>query len=190
MKRLTMKMGKWEGPAILLALFLAGCAAAPEAAPTATLADLSLSTPAPTLTPPADPEGIVFAWIECEDQCAAQLEAVLALGAEATPVLVRTLTEGPPPERSEAMKAHLEQVYKELAAYAETHPEAAVELDQGEYVSLYFDNYLAQYQTKSVQALVALGEPEARDAILKTLRTVRRDDVREALEQALEQLGD
>lgn len=131
----------------------------------------------------------MLAWIECEDQCEPQLDALLALGSEATPVLVRTLTEGPPPDRAESMKAHLEQVYKDLAAYAETHPEAAVELDEGEYVSLYFDNYQAQYQTKSVQALVALNEPEARDAILKTLRTVKREDVREALEQALEQLG-
>jgi hypothetical protein len=179
---------RWLG-GLALVLFTAGCATVTEVTPTSTLAELVFSTPLPSLTPPADAEGIVLAWIECEDQCEAQLEALLALGSEATPVLVRTLTEGPPTERAEAMKEHLEQVYKELAEYAETHPEAALELDQGEYVSLYLDNYQAQYQTKAVQALVALGEPEARDAILKTLRTVKRDDVREALEQALEQLG-
>lgn len=170
-------------------LVLSACATPPESVDEPVKAISAFITPQPTLTPPSEPEGIVLAWIECEDQCEAQLEAVLALGDQATPILVRTLTEGPPTEQAQAMKAHLDRTYKELATYAETHPEAAVGVDQAAYVALYLDNYQAQYQTKSAQALVAIGGPEARDAILRALRAANREDVRQALERALEGLG-
>jgi HEAT repeat protein len=54
---------------------------------------------------------------------------------------------------------------------------------------LYLDNYLAQYRIRSTQALVAIGDPEATSAIQRALRTTERQDVRQQLQQALQELA-
>jgi HEAT repeat protein len=141
------------------------------------------------VTPLSDPLDIVLAWMECEDDCAPQLQAVLQLGPEATPILIRIVTEGPPPAQMEAMQAHLEGTYRELAAYSETHPEAALRMGEAEYVGTYLGNYAAQYQIRSAQALIAIGDPQAYGPIQDALRSTQRPDVRDALQQALRVLG-
>jgi HEAT repeat protein len=141
------------------------------------------------VTPLTDPLDIVLAWIECEDECAPSLQAVLQRGPEATPILIQIVTEGPPPAQMETMQAHLQRTYRELAAYSETHPEAALRMGEAEYVGLYLGNYTAQYQIRSAQALVAIGDPQAFGPIQDALRSTQRPDVRDALQQALRALG-
>jgi HEAT repeat protein len=167
----------------------AACAAPPSPAPQSATAPFLSATSLPTVTPLSAPLDIVLAWLECEDECAPQLQAVLQLGPETTPILIRIVTEGPPPARLEAMQAHLERTYRELAAYSENHPEAALGMGEAEYVGIYLGNYSAQYQIRSAQALVAIGDPQAFGPIQDALRSTQRPDVRDALQQALRTLG-
>jgi HEAT repeat protein len=147
------------------------------------------ATSVPTVTPVSEPLDVILAWIECEDICEAPLQAVLQLGPEATPILIRIVTEGPPPARMEAMQAHLRRTFEELSAYAERHPEAALTIGEAEYVGLYLDNYAAQYLIRSAQALMAIGDPQAYGPIQEALQSAERPDVRDALQQALRILG-
>jgi hypothetical protein len=172
-----------------LGLAAAACAAPPTPIGQETPEPFLPATSLPTVTPPSDPLDIILAWIECEDECAPQLQAVTELGPEATPILIRILTEGPPPARLEAMQAHLERTYRELAAYGETHPGAALAMGEAEYVGLYLGNFAAQYQIRSAQALVEIGDPQAFGPIQEALRSTQRPDVRDALQQALRALG-
>ncbi len=171
------------------AIMSSACAAAPGLVPEGTPQSGGFATPLPSLTPPTEPFDIVLAWIECEDECEPLLQSVVQLGPEATPLLIRTITEGPPPERLEAMQRHLAQSYEEIVAYSRSHPEAALSIGQEEYVSLYLSNFDALYRIRSAQALVAIGDPEAFGAIQEALRSAERQDVREALQEALRALG-
>jgi hypothetical protein len=174
---------------VLLALTTAGACAAPAQPTIQPLGPFAPATSAPTLTPPSEPLDIVVAWIECEDECGDTLQAVVGLGLEATPLLMQILTEGPPPDRLEAMQQHLARAYEELAAYGETHPEAALAMGQSEYLGLYLDNYTALYQIRSAEALVAIGDPQATSVLQRALRSSERPDVRAAIQEALRQLG-
>lgn len=181
----------WPIRAALLAasLAIAGCAAPAGPISEGTAGPREFGTPRPTATPPTEPVDIVLSWIECEDECAAALQAVVQLGPDATPLLVQIVTEGPPAARVEAMQDHLRITYEELAAYGETHPEAALRLGEAEYLGLYLDNYAALYRIRSAQALVAIGDPQATSALQVALRSSERQDVREAILEALRELG-
>lgn len=172
----------------LLGAALGACAAPAQTTPQAP-APFVPATSLPTVTPPSEPLDIILAWIECEDECGAPLQAVLELGPEATPILIRIVTEGPPPAQVETMQAHLRQTYEELSAYGERHPEAALRIGEAEYVGLYLDNYAAQYLIRSAQALMAIGDPQAYGPIQEALQSTERQDVRDALQQALRVLG-
>ncbi len=181
----------WPALAIGLTVSLtaAACAGTPEPAPGGAAEPRDLSTPRPTLTPPSEPQDVVLAWIECEDECVDALQAVVELGPEATPLLMQIVTEGPPPGRLEAMRQHLTRAYEELAAYGETHPEAALTLGQAEYLGIYLGNYTALYQIRSAEALAAIGDPQATSVLQRALRSSERADVRAAIQDALRQLG-
>jgi len=170
-------------------MVLAGCTAPPDLGADGTPEIRDFGTPLPTVTPPSEPLDIVLAWIECEDECEPHLQAVVRLGPDATAILIQTVTEGPPPERLETMQRHLAQTYQELAAYGETHPEAALRIGTEEYVGFYLDNYDALYRIRSAQALVAIGDTQAFGALQEALRSAERQDVREALQEALRALG-
>jgi hypothetical protein len=182
---------RWPALAAALALGALGssCGPTPEIVEQATPPPFVPPTSIPTVTPPTEALDIVLAWIECEDECAPLLQAVVQLGPEATPILIRTITEGPPPERLEAMRRHLTQTFEELAAYGETHPEAALGIGVDEYVGLYVGNYDALYRIRSAQALMAIGDPQAYGPIQEVLQSTERPDVRDALQQALRALG-
>jgi hypothetical protein len=178
----------WLAIGLAVSLTVAACAGAPEPAPGGAAEPGDLSTPRPTLTPPSEPLDIVLAWIECEDECGGPLQAVVGLGPEATPLLLQIVTEGPPPERVEAMQQHLTRAYEELSAYSRTHPEAALTIGQADYLGLYLGNYTALYQIRSAQALVAIGDPQAAGVLQRALRSSERPDVRAAIQEALRQL--
>jgi hypothetical protein len=179
----------WLAIGLAVALTVGACAGAPEPAPGGAAEPRDLSTPRPSLTPPSEPLDVVLAWIECEDQCAGAMQAVVDLGAEATPLLMQIVTEGPPPERVEAMQQHLSRAYEELSAYGRTHPEAALTIEQADYLGLYLGNYTALYQIRSAQALVAIGDPQAAGVLQRALRSSERPDVRAAIQEALRALG-
>jgi hypothetical protein len=170
-------------------LAAAGACAAPAQPTLLPAPTFAPATSAPTVTPPSEPLDVVLAWIECEDECQAPLQAVLELGPEATPILIRLVTEGPPPAQVEGMQAHLRRTYEEISAYAEGHPEAALPIGEAEYVGLYLDNYTAQYLIRSAQALMAIGDPQAYGPLQQALQSTERPDVRDAIQQALRILG-
>jgi hypothetical protein len=182
---------KWAVLAVALGLGIvsSACAVPPGPVSEGRPETRDLATPLPTVPPPTEPLDIVLAWIECEDECGPQLQAVVRLGPEATPLLIRTVTAGAPPERLQAMQEHLARTYEELTAYGRVHPEAALSMEQSDYVGLYLDNYDALYRIRSAQALTAIGDPQALGAIQEALRSAEREDVREALQQALRGLG-
>jgi hypothetical protein len=183
------KTWPWLAVGLAVSLTAAGCVGALELTPGGAAEPRDFSTPRPTLTPPSEPLDIVVAWIECEDECGEPLQAVVELGPEATPLLLQIVTEGPPPERVEAMQQHLTRAYEDLSAYGQTHPEAALTIGQAEYLGLYLGNYTALYQIRSAQALVAIGDPQAAGVLQRALRSSERPDVRAAIQEALRQLG-
>lgn len=133
-------------------------------------------------------DDVIFAWIECEDECADELAAVVELGPDAVPILIAFLSEGPPSDRADSMIDHLTQSFANLVRYSETHPEAAIELTEEQYVDVYLRNYIALYRIRSANALVAIGAPEASGAIDEALQAATRDDVRQVFTEALEAL--
>lgn len=173
---------------LIFGLFAAGCAA-----------ETGIAAEPISTGPAAEPiqaeqaqrqsvEDIVYAWIECEDQCDRQLEQVLAAGPEANQLLKTTLIEGPPPIRREEMRLYLHDTYNELVQYGKTHPEAAFEVDEEEYISIYFENYVALYQIRSAIALAESGDPASVELITEALKSIRREDVQHALEDTLRNL--
>ena len=161
--------------AVAVACVLSGCPKKPEP---------------PPLTPEKATEvrNAVVAWLECEECTEGQLDAVVKLGEVAVPSLVASLREGPSPAGREGVQRHLMQTYKDLKAYAATHPEADVKMSEDEYVKMYMDNYVALYQTRAAEALGTIGGDAARDALNEAGKTATREDVKRTVGEALGKL--
>lgn len=127
----------------------------------------------------------VVAWLECEECEEGQLEAVQKLGGAAVPTLAATLERGPSAASRERARRHLEDSYAKIAEHVKKYPEQKLEVSQEEYVKIYLENYVANYQVRSAQALSAIGGEPARK-LLETAaeRKSARRDVQSALEAA------
>jgi hypothetical protein len=127
----------------------------------------------------------VVAWLECEECEEGQLEAVQKLGSAAVPTLGATLERGPSAASRDRARRHLEDSYAKIAEHVKKYPEQKLEVSQEEYVKIYLENYVANYQVRSAQALSAIGGEQARK-LLETavVKKSSRGDVQSALEAA------
>ena len=143
---------------------------------------------APRELPPeraAEDRRAVIAWLECEECEEGQLEAVRKLGAQAVPTLGATLERGPSAASRDRARRHLEDSYAKIAEYVRKNPEEKLDVSQEEYAKIYLENYSANYQVRSAQALAAIGGDEARKLLSTAVaRKSQREDVRAAIESA------
>lgn len=120
----------------------------------------------------------IVRWLECEECTDGELEAVLKLGRVAVPTLATTVLEGPAPVRLEELREHLTASYRQQAAYARSHPRAASQMSESEYLAVYTANLVARYRIRSAMALERFGGPEAAQALERALAVALRDDER------------
>jgi len=128
-------------------------------------------------------------WLECEECEENQLENVLKHSAQLQPMLISTLHKGVAPASRELYKRELERRYDELVAYSKTHPNSKPTLPKEEFVNLYLDNMTAQYQTRAAQALSIIGDEKSKQALQEALDKSKREDVKEAITQALQEIN-
>jgi PBS lyase HEAT-like repeat-containing protein len=83
------------------------------------------------------------------------------------------------------VRSGLTKAYRDLTAYAVTHPKDKVPVEEATYVATYLSNYAAVYQIRSAQALGAIGGPDARPALEAALKQPLRADVHAAVKAAL-----
>jgi hypothetical protein len=132
----------------------------------------------------AEARRTIVSWLECEECTEGELEAVQKLGSAAVPTLGATLASGPSAASREKVRRHLETSYVGIAEYAKKSGDK-LEISQEEYVKYYLENYAANYQVRSAQALAAIGGDEARKLLATQIkRKSARDDVQSAMEEA------
>lgn len=128
------------------------------------------------------------------------LDRVVAFGAEAVPLLTVAVKEGPDAnERAQLerdaiadfrrLRAHLKE--GGLREVREPDVRASAELlDEKTYVAMRQRSFVSGYQERAVNALVALGKPEAVAALRELAADPKlSNDLKEAVAEALTRLG-
>ena len=132
---------------------------------------------------------VIAEWLQCEECVDGELDALVQLGAPlAEPTLAATLLGGPSPASLALREAELRVRYLELVEFARSHPHAPVGMDLEQHVATYLANFVALQRIRSAQGLAALRGPGAVSALRKTQGLNLRQDVREAVDEALAQL--
>jgi hypothetical protein len=133
---------------------------------------------------------VISAWLQCEECVDGELDALVQLGAPlAEPTLAATLLGGPSPA-ARAMREHeLRERHPELVEFARSHSHVSVSMDREQYVAAYLANFVALQRTRSAQGLAALRGSGAVKALREAQRLDLRQDVREAVEEALAQFA-
>jgi hypothetical protein len=140
----------------------------------------------------------IVAWLECQECVDGQLQAVVKLGAAAVPSLKASLMLGPSEASLQALRRHLSRDYKRLIDYAKRHNRPGIKWTEDKYQQIYVSNYIALYQIRSVNALVAIAlaheitVPDVKTALKEASAPDRPDllrgEVKEAIAKALKEL--
>jgi len=130
------------------------------------------------------PTEAVIKWLQhdCEE---GDLEAVIRFREAVLPGLIAALEKGPPEESRELVRKAAEASYDELIEQARRKPERRVASRRDAYVNRNVENFDAQYRVRAGQALAALGSPEARQTLERSLNQIKREDVRLTIEALL-----
>ncbi|WP_455205360.1 hypothetical protein [Kaarinaea lacus] len=135
----------------------------------------------------AEARRTIVAWLECEDCTDKELEKVVGLGKTAVPTLIACLDQGPSAANRELYRLHLVEAHKKLVDYGRDHPDAAIKMNQDDYVKMYMENYEALYRIRSATALSSIGGKEAREALEKAAKKEnQRKDVDTTIRTSLE----
>lgn len=150
--------------------------------------------PLPTPTQVLQDSEVVERYLNCEDCLDGELEAVLELGDKASPILLEFLASGPSPETLRSTETGLNETYAQMAEYAKIQEDRTLRprQSQDEFVRTFLDNLIAQYQTRTVRAIVLIGDEVAiektRGILEKQLARTEREDLRAMLLLALGEL--
>jgi hypothetical protein len=143
--------------------------------------------PLPTPTQVLQDSEVVERYLNCEDCLDGELEAVLEVGDRASPILLEFLASGPSPETLRSTEKGLNETYAQMAEYAKIQEDRTLQprQSQDEFVRTFLDNLNAQYQTRSVRAIVLIGDEVAiektRSILEKQLARTEREDLRAML---------
>ena len=150
--------------------------------------------PLPTPTQVLQDSEVVERYLNCEDCLDGELEAVLELGDKASPILLEFLASGPSSETLRSTEKGLNETYAQMAEYAKIQEDRTLRprQSQDEFVRTFLDNLIAQYQTRTVRAIVLIGDEVAiektRGILEKQLARTEREDLRAMLLLALGEL--
>jgi hypothetical protein len=150
--------------------------------------------PLPTSTRLLDDHEKVERFLNCEDCLDGELDAVLELGDRANPILIDYLVSGPSPETLQSVERGLRESYSQMAEYAKIQEDRTLQPRQSQeaFVSNFLENLVAQYQTRSVRAIVLIGDEEAVEkassVLEEQLARTKREDLRTLLQQSLRDL--
>ena len=148
----------------------------------------------PTQTRVLEDSEVVERYLNCEDCLDGEFEAVLELGEKASPILLEFLASGPSPETLRSTETGLNETYAQMAEYAKIQEDRTLRprQSQDEFVRTFLDNLNAQYQSRSVRAIVLIGDEAAiektRVLLEEQLARTERDDLRSMLLLALGEL--
>jgi hypothetical protein len=142
------------------------------------LAGLAVAVAVVLATCPGPRErAVIDRWLLCEECTSGELQAVVALGDEATGILRKALLDGPPSSDREHIRRHAASRYTRLRA-------PSVGLSR--WVDHYESSYVEHYQSHAATALGRIGTQAARAALLEAMQRETRygRDVRRALANA------
>lgn len=174
--------------AALLVLLLVACGGEPPPEEPAAPPDTHGRAPTPEQQVAA--RRVISAWLQCEECVDGELDALVQLGAPlAEPTLAATLLRGPSPA-ARAMREHeLRERHPELVEFARSHSHVSVSMDREQYIAAYLANFEALQRIRSAQGLAALRGAEAEKVLREAQRLDLRQDVREAVAEALAQFA-
>jgi HEAT repeat protein len=129
---------------------------------------------------PADAGRTLVAWLECEECGNGELDAVVALGADAVPLLAATLEGGLSPATRGKLEAQLGAYYDEARARGRLG-----DWSREEYVTHHLDAREAGYRSRAAQALGRIGGERALSALRAALAKPQRPSVEQSLREAL-----
>ena len=127
-------------------------------------------------------------WFECEECHPSQLIAVTRYGQLVVPSLAATLNGGLSPASSELLRRLLDDRYSQLAEQGEKNAKLRITSRREDFVARHLGDFDARYRIRAAQALVAIGGPEARNALEAALGKAPRDDVRMVIEESLKKI--
>jgi len=130
----------------------------------------------------------IAAYLECEECDSGELEALVKLGQKVAPSLAATLRDGPAPATRELYRRQLLAAYRGLKEYEANHREAKVLMGEEKYVKTYLDNQAAYHRIRAATVLAAIGGEVARKALEQAQEAAYRDDVKLAVNAALDKL--
>lgn len=133
---------------------------------------------------------VLARWLLCEECIDGELDSLRAPARRdrIVPLLAEALR-GPPLRSSENVRRQLDETYQQLARRAVSR-DKPMPLTRDAYVAHYLGNYEAGYQSRAITGLVAIGTPDARQALAEAHDRVRsgeslyRGDVVEELIRA------
>lgn len=114
------------------------------------------------------------------------MEAVVALGESAVPILAATLRHGPAPARIATIERELTEAYAKRITYARSHPEAAPARSEQEYIDGHRERFVALYKSRAALALGEIGSSAAMDSLRRVAGTPdTQSEVARAVREAL-----
>lgn len=127
-------------------------------------------------------KALVDDWLHCTECSDGELDSVSAVGQRKPPSTISRLREdllvGPPAARLANLRLQFDSIYSELGAFL-----GPVAITRVDYVAHYVDNFVAAYESRAAIALVRIGTPDARAALLAALQggMAVHDDVLDVL---------
>jgi hypothetical protein len=125
------------------------------------------------------------AWLNSEDLDAGRLAPLKKYGQAVVPSLIAALDAGPSSARRELARRSLETQYETLAKYSQSGGKFQLG-SKADFVQHYMGNLETLYRIRAAQALAAIGGSEARTALHAAAGKAGREDLRKAIQRALE----
>lgn len=151
-------------------LLLAALAVGPLACGDSRPGPRSSAPSAPALTIPDRETTTVYSYLECIECVDGELAAVGALRDSAVAILGQALIAGPPPERVEHLRRHLDSMYALVRDDIAQSGETEALPGRSAYVGVALGNYEATYRSRAALALGRIRTPDARRLLDSAVR--------------------
>lgn len=112
----------------------------------------------------------VLSFLECIECVDGELMAVEAMGDSALPLLGQLLIDGPPADRADRLRSHLDSQYLLLRDDLAQSGESEETPDRDAYLKVALDNNQATYRSRAAFALGRLRSADARRLLDSALR--------------------
>lgn len=127
-------------------------------------------------------------WLECEDCERPPPQKVTRHGNALVAVLKSIIEQGPSPARRERLARALQSGYEQHAQSVRDKSQIKPRWSKEQYVEHYIGVFDNAYRIRAVQALAAIGSPEARKALEAASEVAVHPKVKREMQRSLQEL--